>query len=185
MKPAAPQVLSVFEKIAGGSLPARVSGWDGSVAGPRSAPVSVRFRRRRALRRILWSPNEVGLGRAYVSGDREVDGDLFALLDQTDVLDRGSTAIRAARQYGVPTAGVTISQEQVTPARRLVRDAGAENLVQIRLLHLTASAVAFERGRTTVNQMLAVRTGERGTSALPRTRAEWLGGVRKEERHGG
>jgi len=32
--------------------------------------------RRRALRRLLWRPDEVGLARAYVTGDLDVDGDL-------------------------------------------------------------------------------------------------------------
>ncbi len=38
------------------------------------------FRNRRALRRILYSPNEIGFARAYVSGDLDVDGDLFDTL---------------------------------------------------------------------------------------------------------
>ena len=33
---------------------------------------------RRAFRRLLWAPNELGFARAYVSGDIEVDGDLVA-----------------------------------------------------------------------------------------------------------
>ncbi|PIJ38133.1 SAM-dependent methyltransferase [Mycobacterium heckeshornense] len=34
------------------------------------------IRSRRALRRLLWAPGELGLARAYVSGDVDVDGDL-------------------------------------------------------------------------------------------------------------
>ena len=34
-----------------------------------------------AVRRILWSPNELGLARAYVAGELEADGDVFALLE--------------------------------------------------------------------------------------------------------
>lgn len=34
------------------------------------------LRSRRALRRLLWSPGELGLARAYVTGDINVDGDL-------------------------------------------------------------------------------------------------------------
>ncbi len=87
-KTTAAQVLSVFERIAGGALAVRVRCWDGSVAGPTAAAVTVVFRRRRALRRILWSPNELGFARAYVSGDLDVDGDIFALLDGPDVIER-------------------------------------------------------------------------------------------------
>ncbi|MFE3291081.1 class I SAM-dependent methyltransferase [Rhodococcus sp. NPDC059234] len=98
MKPAAPQVLSVFEAVAGGSLPVRVRCWDGSTAGPSSAHVAVVFRNRRALRRILWSPNELGLARAYVSGDLGVEGDLFELLDGPDVIER--VARKDLRTFG-------------------------------------------------------------------------------------
>jgi cyclopropane-fatty-acyl-phospholipid synthase len=34
------------------------------------------IRSRRALRRLLWAPGELGLARAYVSGDLDVEGDL-------------------------------------------------------------------------------------------------------------
>ena len=30
----------------------------------------------RALRRLLWSPGELGLAQAYVTGDLDVEGDL-------------------------------------------------------------------------------------------------------------
>jgi cyclopropane-fatty-acyl-phospholipid synthase len=58
-------------------LPLRLRGWDGSLAGPPGAPV-VAVRSRRALRRLLWSPGQLGLGRAYVSGEIDVEGDVFA-----------------------------------------------------------------------------------------------------------
>jgi cyclopropane-fatty-acyl-phospholipid synthase len=58
-------------------LPVRLRGWDGSIAGPPEAPV-VAVRSRRALRRLLWSPGQLGLGRAYVAGEIDVEGDVFA-----------------------------------------------------------------------------------------------------------
>ncbi len=41
-------------------------------------------------------------------------------------------------------------------------------------LYMAASAVAFERNRIGVNQVLAVRTEPSGTSGMPSTRAGWL-----------
>ena len=38
-------------------------------------------RNRRALRRLVWSPDEVGMARAFVSGDLTVEGDFIAALD--------------------------------------------------------------------------------------------------------
>ena len=58
-------------------IPLRLRAWDGSEAGPADAPV-LEFRNRRALRRILWSPGQLGLSRAYVSGDIDSPGDIFA-----------------------------------------------------------------------------------------------------------
>ena len=42
------------------------------------------------------------------------------------------------------------------------------------LLYLVTAALAFEHGGLTVHQVAAVRQGERGVAAWPRTRAEWL-----------
>lgn len=61
-------------------LPVRIRAWDGSEAGP-EGPVLV-IRSRRALRRLVWAPGELGLARAYVTGDFDVEGDLAQGLRQ-------------------------------------------------------------------------------------------------------
>ena len=58
-------------------IPLRLRAWDGSEAGPAGAPV-LEFKSRRALRRILWSPGQLGLSRAYVAGEIDSPGDIFA-----------------------------------------------------------------------------------------------------------
>ncbi|HEY4459544.1 MAG TPA: class I SAM-dependent methyltransferase [Pseudonocardiaceae bacterium] len=65
----------MLRQFLGTELPIGLRGWDGSTAGPQNGPIVV-LRSRRALRRLLWDPNELGLARAYVSGDLEVRGDL-------------------------------------------------------------------------------------------------------------
>ncbi|MHA7264321.1 class I SAM-dependent methyltransferase [Arthrobacter sp. TMN-37] len=57
-------------------IPLRLRAWDGSEAGPAAAP-EIEFRSRQGLRRMLWSPNQLGLSRAYVAGDIDGPGDLF------------------------------------------------------------------------------------------------------------
>jgi cyclopropane-fatty-acyl-phospholipid synthase len=57
-------------------IPLRLRAWDGSEAGPEDAPV-LEFRSRRALRRIVWSPGQMGLSRAYVAGEIDAPGDIF------------------------------------------------------------------------------------------------------------
>ena len=44
-------------------LPVRLRGWDGSITGPAGAQL-VPVHSRRALRRMLWSPGQLGIGRA-------------------------------------------------------------------------------------------------------------------------
>ncbi|MBP5871455.1 cyclopropane-fatty-acyl-phospholipid synthase [Streptomyces scabiei] len=61
--------------VLGGPLPLRLRAWDGSESGPADAPVVV-LRSRRALRRLLWQPGELGLAQAYITGELDVDGDL-------------------------------------------------------------------------------------------------------------
>ncbi|CCQ45860.1 cyclopropane-fatty-acyl-phospholipid synthase family protein [Pseudarthrobacter siccitolerans] len=72
-------------------IPLRLRAWDGSEAGPEDAPV-LEFRSRRALRRILWSPGQLGLSRAYVSGDIDSPGDIFAAF----------TALSSAGKFAEP-----------------------------------------------------------------------------------
>jgi cyclopropane-fatty-acyl-phospholipid synthase len=57
-------------------IPIRLRAWDGSEAGPADAPL-IEFTSRRALRRILWSPGQLGLSRAYVAGEITAHGDIF------------------------------------------------------------------------------------------------------------
>ena len=60
-------------------LPVRIRAWDGSEAGPPGTPVIV-VRARRALRRLLWRPDELGLARGWVAGELDVEGDLYEAL---------------------------------------------------------------------------------------------------------
>ncbi|SES17008.1 cyclopropane-fatty-acyl-phospholipid synthase [Actinokineospora terrae] len=86
--PVASVLVEVVERVLGGPLPLRVRAWDGSEAGPEGGPVAV-VRDRRALRRLLWDPNELGLARAYVSGELDVDGDLGEALSLFWAMARG------------------------------------------------------------------------------------------------
>ncbi|MBZ6247041.1 cyclopropane-fatty-acyl-phospholipid synthase family protein [Streptomyces olivaceus] len=72
---AAHRLAALGEDALGGPLPVRLRAWDGSETGPAEGPVVV-VRSRRALRRLLWQPGELGLAQAYVTGEVDVDGDL-------------------------------------------------------------------------------------------------------------
>ncbi|MGW1215901.1 class I SAM-dependent methyltransferase [Streptomyces sp. NPDC002499] len=72
---AAQRLAALVESALGGPLPLRLRAWDGSEAGPSEGPVIV-IRSRRALRRLLWQPGELGLAQAYITGEIDVEGDL-------------------------------------------------------------------------------------------------------------
>ncbi|QXC63526.1 class I SAM-dependent methyltransferase [Aquihabitans sp. G128] len=94
----------------GNPPPVRIEFWDGSALGPDEPVGTVEVRSPDALRRILWAPGELGVGRAYVSGDLGLRGDLFATLEalrDSYHPTRWSTAaavpagVKAARELGV------------------------------------------------------------------------------------
>ncbi len=93
----------VVDGLLGAVVPLRLEFWDGSAIQPPRSVATLRFRSADAIRRLLWMPNELGLGRAYVSGDIEVDGSLFdvvtAFRDSKPAGLAGAAAVRA-----LPTA---------------------------------------------------------------------------------
>jgi cyclopropane-fatty-acyl-phospholipid synthase len=106
-KPAGKQQSSPAEIIAAllkthAALDLRLRAWDGSEAGPEKAPVVV-IRSPRALQRIAWRPGELGLARAYISGDLDIEGDLTDGLRRVwGVLRDGASSDRDAPDRDLP-----------------------------------------------------------------------------------
>ncbi|MEU6542618.1 cyclopropane-fatty-acyl-phospholipid synthase family protein [Streptomyces sp. NPDC046859] len=80
MADAALRLQVLLEKLLGTPLPVRIRAWDGSLAGPPGAPALV-VHNRRAVRRLLYRPGELGLARAWVAGDLDIEGDLYTTLE--------------------------------------------------------------------------------------------------------
>ncbi|MCP3822825.1 cyclopropane-fatty-acyl-phospholipid synthase family protein [Streptomyces sp. A3M-1-3] len=76
----AQRLTDLVSRALGSPLPLRVRAWDGSEAGPRDTPVLV-VRERRALHRLLRHPGELGLARAWVAGEIDIEGDLYDALN--------------------------------------------------------------------------------------------------------
>ena len=92
-----------------GTLPVSLSFWDGSVLpAPDPDAPSIVIREPSALAYLLHAPAQVGLGRAWVSGAIDVDGDLEAVLAarghfeaaQLSRRDRARVALEALRAAG-------------------------------------------------------------------------------------
>ncbi len=74
-------VATVFDN----QLPFRVEAYDGSIAPPSvdstANTLTLKILNREALTRFVTHPGELGLARAYVAGDVDVDGDLDLLFE--------------------------------------------------------------------------------------------------------
>lgn len=94
--------------------PVRFSFWDGSAldADPRAGVgdevATIRITDPMALRRLVWSPGELGLARAFVAGEIELEGDLHRTLRALEAATSGHrlgtratvSAVAAARRSG-------------------------------------------------------------------------------------
>jgi cyclopropane-fatty-acyl-phospholipid synthase len=81
-----PQLATLLEQLLGSDLPIAIEAYDGSRLGPADAPATLQIRSPAALRRIVQAPGELGFGRAYVAGDLDLEGDIFAALALRDHL---------------------------------------------------------------------------------------------------
>ena len=67
-------------------VPFRFTAYDGSSAGPDDSPIHVHLENRRGLSYLLTAPGDLGVARAYVSGDITMSGVPFG--DPYDILTR-------------------------------------------------------------------------------------------------
>lgn len=102
MKTAAVVIAPIVEDLLGSELPVAFRFWDGSRIGPSNSPSAVVFNSPMAFRRLAYRPNELGMGRAYVAGDIDIEGDIFEVLQARDLLagTRGDPGVDlGARQW--------------------------------------------------------------------------------------
>lgn len=88
----AERIAGIAASVLGGPLPVRIRAWDGSETGPAGAPTLIVGRR--GLRRLVWSPGELGLAEGYITGDLDVEGDLAQGLAEMWAATRGGTLRR-------------------------------------------------------------------------------------------
>jgi cyclopropane-fatty-acyl-phospholipid synthase len=63
-----------------GSAPIQVEAYDGSRHGPADSAVKVVLRSPKALSYLLTAPGQLGMARAYVAGEMDVEGDMYDAL---------------------------------------------------------------------------------------------------------
>ena len=125
MEPVASTLRPLVQAILGTpSIPVRIEFWDGSSLGPSEGAGTLVVRSPEAVRHIIWAPGELGLGRAYVSGEIDFRGDVFTGMRalQTAVPSRGAfmpkvfaNAVAAARQLGIAEGPPDAPAEEIRP----------------------------------------------------------------------
>jgi cyclopropane-fatty-acyl-phospholipid synthase len=133
---AAAAVAPLLSHFFGGPPPVRVRFWDGTSLGPDKED-TLQVRSPDAVRRMLWSPGELGLARAFVSGDLAFEGDIFQILAVLHTASpsrvrKGTRvpwqALRVAQRLGALGRPIPPPPEEVAPRGRLhsrARDAQA------------------------------------------------------------
>ncbi len=82
------RLVDLLVQVYGEAPPVTLTAWDGSRVEPETgdATIEARIESRRTVRRLVWSPGQTGIARAYIAGELTVDGDL-------------ETAVRLMRDY--------------------------------------------------------------------------------------
>jgi cyclopropane-fatty-acyl-phospholipid synthase len=109
---------AIARVIARNTSQVQVKVFDGSRAGPADAPVTIEFRTPRAFSYVATAPGHLGLARAYVTGDIEIDGDLYEALASLAVenLDVSvAEAVRLVRELG----GISLLRRPPLPAQEV------------------------------------------------------------------
>ncbi|HZD66530.1 MAG TPA: cyclopropane-fatty-acyl-phospholipid synthase family protein [Acidimicrobiales bacterium] len=124
--PVAAMLAPIAAAVLGAEPPVGLRCWDGSVAGPADARATLVLRSPRALRRVLYAPGELGLARAYLSQELDVEGDLLWLLQTVRPLARDArvspqvvaAALRAVRGLGILGPPLGSLPEEARPRKR-------------------------------------------------------------------
>ncbi len=124
---AAAAVAPLLAHFFGGAPPVRVRFWDGTFLGPSDGD-TLEVRSPDAVRRLLWSPGDLGLARAFVVGDLAFEGDIFAVLASLHAAAPPSLrtssrlpwqALRAAQRLGALGRPLPPPPEEAAPRGRL------------------------------------------------------------------
>src|SRR6516165_2437581 len=75
-------LAEVFEAFAGPDAPVEFAAYDGSHAGTAGSPVKITVRSPVAVAYLAQAPGALGLARAYVAGQLDVEGDMYEALSR-------------------------------------------------------------------------------------------------------
>ena len=139
---AADHLRPVLAGLLGDDLPVDIECWDGSriAATCGDLAATLRLVSPDAVRRLLWSPDELGLARGFVAGELEVDGDLFDVVAAfRTVLDAGPSTSAVGRRDPVGGAPPGRARTSTAAATRGSPSPRRPALVTSRCRHASAT----------------------------------------------
>jgi cyclopropane-fatty-acyl-phospholipid synthase len=107
-----------IERVIGGTEDVALKVFDGSRVGPENPVATIDIRSPRALSYMATAPGNLGLARAYVTGELEVEGDLYTAMSHLSRLDLDvpvSDRWRLLRDLG----GLRLLRPQARPAQEV------------------------------------------------------------------
>jgi cyclopropane-fatty-acyl-phospholipid synthase len=105
----------LLDDLFGRDIPIAIECYDGSRVGPVDAPATVRITSPAAVQRIVTGrANELSFARAYVAGEIDVEGDIFAVIALRERFDRPHVSLSLLR-----SAASAIGIENVRSLMRL------------------------------------------------------------------
>ncbi|MCH9815281.1 MAG: class I SAM-dependent methyltransferase [Actinomycetia bacterium] len=76
------KIADIFELVLGDDVDVEVVAYDGSKTGRMGSDVRLEIRSPQAMAAIITSPDQLGVARAFVNGDIEVEGDIFTGMER-------------------------------------------------------------------------------------------------------
>ncbi len=67
-------IADAVDTMLAGGLPVRFTAYDGSTAGPADSEIGLNLKTPRGLSYLMTAPGDLGMARAYVTGDLEIEG---------------------------------------------------------------------------------------------------------------
>ncbi len=114
-------LAEVFERVAGPDALVGFEAYDGSAAGRRESPIKISVKSATAVAYLAQAPGALGLARAYVSGNLDVDGDMYTALSRMASAQQLDVSLAEKLKLVAGLGGPRVLFPRVSPPPQEVR----------------------------------------------------------------
>ena len=141
------KLADVFSKIITPDRRVSFRAYDGSSVGPQDNDVILEIRSPRAVQFLAGAPSQLGLARAYVSGDLEIIGDAYTALSRLYPLDTSHLSWRDKLDLAKSFGPQAVKRPTPPPQERRLRGRRhSRAAMQRRFITTTTSPIASTAG---------------------------------------